>query len=57
MSQFLGLYPRLDWFAPLVLGKGMNREWTRMHANGAGERVIRRWRRLTQMGGWRHWGM
>ena len=34
MPHFVGLYPRLVWFAPLVLGRGENCEWTRMNTNG-----------------------
>ena len=35
MDHFLGLYPRLGWFAPLVLGRGGG-ESTPMDANGGG---------------------
>ena len=39
MSRFLGLYPRLVLSAPLVLGKGGDRDWTQMDASGAGRMV------------------
>ena len=38
MCEFLGLYPRLVLCAPLVLGRGVDREWTLMDANGVGLR-------------------
>ncbi len=38
MCEFLGLYPRLGVCAPLVLGRGVDREWTLMDANGVGLR-------------------
>ena len=41
MCEFLGLYPRLVWFAPLVLGKGRTANglrWTRIvRTVGSGE--------------------
>ena len=56
-----GAVPQAGMDRTFGAGEGENRESTPMDAKGDGRmglgRVIRRWRRLTQMGGGRHWGM
>ena len=56
MSEFLGLYPRLVLCAPLVLGRGVDREWTLMDAKGDGRMGQGNgYPQINADGGWGRW--